>query len=170
MKVKSVELAEEITDIDCDTIDVYVESETGYIYTVVVGTPQDLIEEMNQKKTNFIDGRTPTIFVRKLTKEIVTEAILAYAQDDAYWLKLCQFGDDIDISVLNKIETDHREKWELFELEGLDRFFYYFQKYAKVPYENQVLFGPIVFLTILILLAYCLLKPELLDFFFNFIH
>lgn len=84
MEIKSVKFPEEIRDIYCDTIDVFVESETGYVYTVVVGTPQDLIAEMNERKRNFLDGRGPTIFVRKLTKEIVTEAIKAYAADDAY--------------------------------------------------------------------------------------
>jgi hypothetical protein len=30
-------------------------------------------------------------------------------------LKLCQFGDDIDISVLNKLEEEHRKEWEGWE-------------------------------------------------------
>ena len=43
---------------------------------------------------------------------IVREAIQAYAKNDGCWLKLCQFGDDIDISVLNKLEAEHRKEWE----------------------------------------------------------
>lgn len=38
--------------------------------------------------------------------------IQAYAENDGYWLKLCQFGDDIDISVLNKLEEEHRKEWD----------------------------------------------------------
>jgi hypothetical protein len=45
-----------------------------------------------------------------LTKPIVRKAIEAYAENDGYWLKLYQFGDDIDISVLNKLEEEHRKK------------------------------------------------------------
>ena len=43
---------------------------------------------------------------------IVKEAIQAYAKNDGYWLKLCQFGDDIDISVLNKLEKQNIVKNE----------------------------------------------------------
>ena len=65
-----------------------------------------------QEKINFIRPETPKIIVKKLTEPIVREAIEAYAENDGYWLKLCQFGDDIDISVLNKLEQEHRKEWE----------------------------------------------------------
>jgi hypothetical protein len=39
------------------------------------------------------------IVVKKLTKEILSEAIEAYAEDQGYWLKLCQFGDFLDIAI-----------------------------------------------------------------------
>ena len=44
-----------------------------------LGTPQDLLEEI----------------VKKLTKEILTEAIEAYGEDDGYWLKLHHFSDEL---------------------------------------------------------------------------
>ena len=71
MQIKKIEFVEEITDIHCDTIDVYVKAESDYISTVVGGTPQHLIAEMDQIQTDFIDGRTSTIFVKKLTQKIV---------------------------------------------------------------------------------------------------
>lgn len=159
MEIKSIRILEEIKDINCDTIDVCVESKTGYVYTVVVSTPNDLIAEMNERGANFLNGRGPTIFVKKLTEEIIMEALQAYAVDDAYWLKLYQFADSIDISVLNEMEKNHEEKWKLFELEGVNRFFYYFQKHRKVSPENRVLFELIFFLSILTLIVYCFLKP-----------
>ena len=58
---------------------------------------------------------TPKIIVKKLTEQIVREAIQAYAENDGYWLKLCQFGDDIDISVLNKLEEEDRKGWQVWE-------------------------------------------------------
>jgi hypothetical protein len=115
MKIKRIEFMEDITDVDNDNIDVLVENEDGYKYIIVVGTPQDLLEEMNQEKANYVRPGTPKIIVKKLTIEIVTEAIQAYAEDDGYWLKLCQFGDDLDISVFNKLEEEHRKEWEGWE-------------------------------------------------------
>lgn len=43
---------------------------------------------MEQEKTNFITPEAPKIIVKKLTKEVVAEAIQAYAKNDGYYLKL----------------------------------------------------------------------------------
>jgi hypothetical protein len=111
MLIKSIEFAHEITDVENDNVDVFVKSEDGYIYTVVVATPKDFLEKMDQEKINFLEPFTLMIIVKKLTKDILTEAIQAYAEDDAYWLKLYQFADAIDISVLDKLQAEHREEW-----------------------------------------------------------
>ena len=50
MKIKRIEFAHEITDPHMDNLDVFVENEDGYTYTIGVATPQDLLEEMNQEK------------------------------------------------------------------------------------------------------------------------
>lgn len=110
MKIKRIEFMEEITDVDNDHIDVLVENEDGYKYIIDVGTPQDLLEEMNQEKANYIRPGTLKIIVKKLTEEIVTEAIQAYAEDIGYWLKLHQFADSIDISIFNKLEAKDRKE------------------------------------------------------------
>lgn len=118
MKIKRIELINEITDPYVDNLDVLVENEDGYTYTIVVCTPGDLLDEMEQEKNNFVMPHTPKIIVKKLTEQIIREAIIAYAENDGYWLKLCQFGDDIDISVLNKLEAEHikeRAEWEELE-------------------------------------------------------
>lgn len=115
MRIKRIEFAHEITDPHVDNLDVFVENEDGYTYTIVVSTPGDLVDQMEQEKINFIRPDTPKIIVKKLTEPIVREAIEAYAENDGYWLKLCQFGDDIDISVLNKLEEEHRKEWEGWE-------------------------------------------------------
>jgi hypothetical protein len=115
MKIKRIEFAHEITDPYIDNLDVLVENENGYTYTIVVTTPGDLLDQMEQEKINFIMPHTPRIIVKKLTEQIVREAIEAYAENDGYWLKLCQFGDAIDISVLNKLEEEHRKEWEGWE-------------------------------------------------------
>ena len=115
MKIKRIEFMENIRDIDNDNIDVLVESEDGYEYIISVATPQDFIEEMKQEKLNYVRPGNLRIIVKILTKEIVTEAIQAYAKDDGYWLKLHQFSYLMDISVFNKLETEHRKEWEGFE-------------------------------------------------------
>jgi hypothetical protein len=64
MKIKRIEFMEEITDVDNDNIDVLVESENGYKYISGVGTPQDLLEKMNQEKANYVRPGTPKIIVK----------------------------------------------------------------------------------------------------------
>ncbi len=90
------------------------------------------------------------IIVKKLIKEIVTEAIKAYA-------------DAIDLSVLDKLETEHRED----DLEGFDQVFYHIQKYIKVSVDNLLI---MLFFSVLSSVSYCVLKPGLLDFFSNILH
>ena len=120
MQIKRIEFLEEIRDVNNDNIDVLVENETGYNYIVTVGTPQDLLEEMKQEKMNFVRPGTPMIIVKKLTEEIIMEAIQAYAEYEVFWLKLQHFAIEIDISILNKMEAEHREELELDDLDGLD--------------------------------------------------
>ena len=160
MRIKSIRILEEIRDLELDSLDVLVECENGYTYVVVVTTPEYLADELVQENINYIRPQSPIIIVRKLTKQIIEEALLAYAENDAYWLKLCHFGHLIDISVLNQLQ----EEWDLFELEGIDRLFYYIQKYTGIPNENRVLFEPMIFLTLVSSSVYCVLKPEVFNF------
>ena len=44
MKIKRIEFAHEITDPYIDNLDVFVENEDGYTYTIVVSTPGDLVD------------------------------------------------------------------------------------------------------------------------------
>ena len=115
MKIKQIKFLEEIHNIYNENIDVLVENEDGYEYIIVVGTPHDLLDQMKKEKTNFIGPGTIHIIVKKLTKEIITEAIKTYAEDNGYWLKLHQFASSIDIDILNKLEAEHRKEWEEFK-------------------------------------------------------
>ena len=59
--------------------------------------------------------------MRKLTQEIIAEAIEAYAKDNAFWLKLYAFASEIDISVLDELQAKHvKESIEFNILCGLD--------------------------------------------------
>lgn len=165
MQIKEIKFLHEVEDVNNDNLDVGVTFDNGSSYTILVCTPNDFLQEMEEEKTNFVEPGVPVIVVKQLTEEIVTEAIQAYFKWDAdgYWLKLCQFGDHIDISVLNKLDSQKRELDNLIYGEG---FYYSFRSYLyfNVYPGDRVLFGPMVFLTLVTLVSYCILKPGLLDF------
>jgi predicted nucleotidyltransferase len=109
---------EDITDIENSNIDVFVELEDTYTYTVVVATAKNIESLMDKEKINYFEPGYPFIIVKKLTKEIITEAIEAYASDDAYWLKLYHFAGKINETIFNKLQAEHMEY--LKELDELD--------------------------------------------------
>jgi hypothetical protein len=120
MKIKKIRIFEEIRDVTNDRIDVGVEDETGYTYVVTVCTPKDLLEEMEQEKTNFIVPDPPMIIVKSLTEEIVEEAIQACAEEnDGFWIKLQHFATDLDVSIFNSIfnqmAIDDAKEWDFDE-------------------------------------------------------
>ena len=167
MQIKEIKFLDEVKDVNNDNIDVGVVFKDNHSYTIIVRTPQNLLQEMKEEKTNFVEPSAPTIIVKKLTYEIVAEAVEAYLKldDDGYWLKLCQFGDNIDISVFNKLESQQRK---LDSLIYGKRFDHSFQKYSNFSLEDIAFFETILFLTILTLFVYCVLKSGLLDFLFEF--
>ena len=48
-------------------------------YTLVIATAKNIVTLMDKEKTNFSEPGDPFIIVRKLTKEIIEEAVKAYA-------------------------------------------------------------------------------------------
>src|SRR5687767_7981791 len=96
-----------ILDVENDNIDVFVELEGGYTYTVVAATTKNIENIMDGKylqfgpeKTNYFTPGHPFIIVKKLTKDIIEEALKPYAQyDDGYWFKLYLLSDEINKTV-----------------------------------------------------------------------
>ena len=111
-------LLEEIPDIEDYNLDVFVELEDGYTYTVVIATAKNIVSLMDKEKINFSEPGDPFIIVRKLTKETIEEAVKAYAENDAYWLKFYHFAGEVDIAVFNHLQAEHTE--DLKELDELD--------------------------------------------------
>lgn len=121
MLIKNIRILDEITDIENDSIDVCVDSEDGYTFTVSIATTKHLLQRMDEEKSNFFNPNELIIVVRKLTQEIITEALEAYAKDNAFWLKLHQFASEIDISVFDELQAKHvKESVEFDLLSGLD--------------------------------------------------
>jgi len=75
MLIRDIRILDEITDIENDSIDVCVNSEDGYIFTVSIATTKHLLQRMDEEKSNFSNPNELIIVVRKLTQEIITEAL-----------------------------------------------------------------------------------------------
>ena len=76
---------------------------------------------MDEEKSNFSKPDELIIVVRKLTPEIITEALEAYAEDNGFWLKLHQFASEIDISIFDELQAKHvKESIKFNLLCGLD--------------------------------------------------
>jgi hypothetical protein len=122
MKVKEISFPiplKDVEDIYNDNIDVFVDLENGRSYTVIVGTYQNVLSLLNQENSNFLPPGEPMIMVRKLTMEVIEEAIQAYATHrEAYWLKLYHFASLIEPSMFDTLEKS--EDAEFIELDELD--------------------------------------------------
>ena len=106
MLIKSISFPtylEDITYIENSNIDVFVKLEDDYTYTVVVATAKNIESLMDKERMNYFEPGYPFIIVKKLTKEIISEAIEAYASGQAYWVKLYHFAGKIDTAVFNQL-------------------------------------------------------------------
>ena len=109
-------------------MDVSVNLENGRNYVVVVGTPKNLLRLMENEKSNFLSPGDPIVIVKKMTKEVVEEAIQAYADDDAHYLKF--YAAELDTKTLDvlkdcsiasdKLLADLLEKGESIDIENYD--------------------------------------------------
>ena len=121
MRIKNIRIIDEIVDSEDDSVDVYVDFEDGQSFTVSITTIKYLLQRMDEAKRNFSNPDEFTIIVRKLTEEIVTETLEAYAEDNAFWLKLHAFASEIDISVLDKLQAEQVKRSTIYNLlDGLD--------------------------------------------------
>ena len=106
MKIESINFLgsmEDIEDIFDYNMDVSVNLENGQNYVVVVGTPKNLLKLMANEKSDFLSPGDPIIIVKKMTKEIVEEAIQAYAEDGGYYLKF--YSAELDTKTLDVLKN-----------------------------------------------------------------
>lgn len=143
MKIKKIECMNWAND----SLDVLVTLEDDSCYLVEVATLEFLSTLMEKGKTDFVPVGYPYIIVSKLTHEIIRAAIQEYidTEEDSYWLKLYHITAVLDIENINEI---------------LDR-----KKKGRSPNRSRI---NIYFSTLLSAIAYCLLKPGLLDIKFIF--
>lgn len=131
MKVESITFLndlKDVRDIFDDNVDVAVKLDDEHDYIVVVATQKNLLTLMNNEKSDFLSPGDPMIIVRKLTKEVVEDAIQVYAENNGYYLKF--YAADFDIKTLNvlkdrevarsKLLDDLFEKGESIDIENYD--------------------------------------------------
>ncbi len=102
MKVESITFLsdlKDVKDIFDDNMDVSVNLENGRNYVLVVGTPKNLLRLMEKEKSDFLSPGDPIVIVKKMTKEVIEQAIKAYAEDDAYCLKF--YSAELDTKTLD---------------------------------------------------------------------
>ena len=131
MKVESITFLsdlKDVKDIFDDNVDVAVKLDDGHEYILVVVTQKNLLTLMNNEKSDFLSPGDPMIIVRKLTKEVVKDAIQAYAENNGYYLKF--YAAHFDIKTLNvlkdrkvarsKLLDDLLEKGQSIDIENYD--------------------------------------------------
>ncbi len=131
MKVESITFLsdlKDVTDIFDDNMDVSVKLENGRNYVLVVGTPKNLLRLMENEKNDFLSPGDPIVIVKKMTKEVIEQAIQAYAEDDAYYLKF--YSAELDTKTLDilkdrsiardKLLDDLLDKGQSIDIENYD--------------------------------------------------
>lgn len=79
-----------------------VKLDDGRDYIVSLATPKNLLTLMNNENRDFLSAGDPMIMVKKLTKEVIEDAIHSYAEKDGYFLKL--YAARFDIKTLNVLK------------------------------------------------------------------
>jgi hypothetical protein len=130
MKVVNICILDHLKDINIenDNVDVVVEMDDGYTYTLSLATPKHIQFLMDKEKMNYYGPAYPFIIVNKLTPEIIEQAVKNLAEDeddgDAFWLKVYHFGGwegAIDESIFEQIKAKKRkEERESKKLEALE--------------------------------------------------
>ena len=65
-------LLQEIPDIEDYNLDVFVELEDGYTYTVVIATAKNIVSLMDKEKTHFLEPGDTFIIVKNQTQNTIT--------------------------------------------------------------------------------------------------
>ena len=112
MQIKEIYIVDEIENIFDDSIDVIVTLEDGFSYSVAVATPEYLLSRMNEENLNFLEPGENFIIVRKLTSEIIEEALIEFTKEaNAYWLKWHHIASYLDNETLNNLRDDVIRKY-----------------------------------------------------------
>jgi hypothetical protein len=83
---------------------------------------------MENEKSDFLSPGDPIVIVKKMTKEVIEQAIKAYAENDAYYLKF--YSAELDTKTLDtlkdrsiardKLLDDLLDKGQSIDMENYD--------------------------------------------------
>ena len=108
-------------DIYDDNIDVFITLPDEFEIALTVATPKNLQFLMDKENKNFWDVPTPWILVKKLTKEVIQEAIYDYVYKEfkpyGYWLKVYHYASDFDIATFDELKAKDNKIFLLGDLE-----------------------------------------------------
>lgn len=129
MEVKNIEILYDLEKIDIENIDidVFVTIEDGFSYNLSFATPKFFASVMDEEKSNYYGPGYPNIIVKKITKEIINEAVEAYVKHgDGYWVNLYHFGGQIraiDQKIFDQLKAEsiknQKQTEELIKLDEL---------------------------------------------------
>ncbi|MGC6767334.1 hypothetical protein [Enterococcus sp. LJL51] len=111
MKVLNIEYPttlDKIEDITDDNIDVFVELEDGFSYTVIVSTVQNIAKFMEEKGYSSPGWVQQLIVVTELKEDLIKKAIEAYAEEHAYWLKFTHLSTGYYLEDLDRMLEKER--------------------------------------------------------------
>lgn len=117
MKIKRINFPtslQKVENIKDDNIDVFVELDDGFTYTLVVGTPKNLETLMEKENIEYLPAMPPMIIVKELTEENIRKALDTFLDNNAYWLKLYYLAGELDMEILEN--TLSRLKSEIEEI------------------------------------------------------
>ena len=95
-----------LLDLYNDNIDVSVTLEDDTQYIVVVSTIKNICEQIEKGGKRFLLPGCPQIIVETLEYVNVNDALIDYAQSDAYWLKLHHYSDILSATQLDEIGNE----------------------------------------------------------------
>jgi hypothetical protein len=106
-------------------IDIFVDTDEDYTYTISVTTPEHLRFVMDEEQINYYGLDDLAIIVNKLTPDIIEQTVRAFAKENnGYWLKLYHFagfGSSLDESRFDQLRAEHIEELKRFDkLNALD--------------------------------------------------
>lgn len=101
---------DEIKDINNDNVDVFVELEDGNTYTLVFITLANILHLMEQNGKDYFEAGPSMVIVKELSADVIKSALLSFCDGNAYWLKEYYLSGDFDISVLDKMVNELRER------------------------------------------------------------
>lgn len=110
----------EESTIENENVDVFVKTDDGYTYTLSFATTKHLQFLMDKKEMDYYGPGYPFILVNKLTPEIITQAVNAFAEDEGYWLKVYHFGEwygYFNESIFDQLKAKHIEEQEKLDEE-----------------------------------------------------